>query len=117
GNDRLYRLTLNTRWMREMEGPDTSIGAIMNDPKCMELVSDPASKEDHYTKILVRAESEDGRLYNLIHDPELMRKILLEGCSCRLADKTRHEDQINGFYDTHNIRPARLMFQGTELRR
>jgi hypothetical protein len=117
GSDRSYRLTLNTRRMRELQRPNTSIGAIMNDPKCVELVSDPASKDDHYTKVLVRAENEDGRLYHLIRDPKLMRRILLEGCSCRLADRTRHEDRINGLYDAHSIQPARLMFQGAELRR
>lgn len=113
--DRLYRLTLNTRRMRELQGPDTSIGAIMNEAKCMELESDSANKEDHFTKVLVRAESADGRLYNLIHDPDLMRKIILEGCSCRLAEGTRHADHISAFYDTHDIRPAHLLYQGKEL--
>lgn len=115
GCDRLYRLTLNTRRMRELEGPDISIGAIMNDPKCIELESDSAKKETHFTKVLVRAESEDGRLYRLIHNPDLMKKIILEGCSCRIADSTRHTDQINSFYDAHNIQPAHLFFQGNEL--
>src|SRR5262249_49357044 len=95
--------------------PNTSIGAIMNDPKCMELESDPANKEQHFTKVLVRAESENSRLYNLIHNPDLMRKIILEGCSCRIADGTRQADQINSFYDTHNIQLAHLFFQRKEL--
>src|SRR5579884_2512384 len=93
GDDRLYRLTLNTKRMRELQRPDTSIGSIMNDPECVWLESEPTSKEAHGTTVIIVAETQEGRLHPLVNDPEQMRAVLYEGCACRLPDNPTSDPQ------------------------
>jgi Histidine kinase-, DNA gyrase B-, and HSP90-like ATPase len=117
GSNRKFTLTLNTKLMRSLQGPNISIGKMMNDSKCMSLVSDPAKPEDHFTKVLVRAESDEARLKSLIQEPNQMRAVLLEGCSCELTDQTPHHTEIHRFYTAHSIRPAKLQFQDKPVTR
>ena len=115
GVNRLFRLTLNTKRMRQLQGPTTSIGRIMNDPECVTLESDLAKEEDHYTRVLLHANSKDASLKPLTDNTELMRKILLEGCSYSLEAKTNLREKIREFHDAHNIHPGRLFFQNEEM--
>jgi hypothetical protein len=117
GVNRKFKLTLNTKRMRELQGPSTSIGKIMNDPECLTLESDTAPEEAHYTKVLIHAAGKDNSLKPLTQDPELMRKTLLEGCSYSLDPATHLVEKIQEFYDAHEIHPARLFFQNAELRK
>jgi hypothetical protein len=115
GVNRQFRLTLNTKRMRQLQGPTTSIGRIMNDPQCVRLESDAAKEEDHYTRVLIHAQSKDASLKPLTENTDLMRKILLEGCSCSVEPGTNLGDKVREFYDIHNIHPGRLFFQNDEL--
>jgi hypothetical protein len=115
GVNRQFRLTLNTKRMRQLQGPTTSIGRIMNDPQCVQLESDPAKEEDHYTRIFIHASSSDASLKLLTEDAELMRKTLMEGCSYSIEPGTNLGEKIREVYDAHNIHPGRLFFQNEEL--
>ena len=122
GNDRLYRLTLNTKRMRQLQSPSISISKIMNDPECVHLESEPIDKETHGTKVIVVAESNEGRLHTLVSNPDQMEQVLLQSCSCRLAatdnlpEATKNfYSVIEGFYQNNRIKPAILMFQTGEI--
>lgn len=115
GVDRLYRLRLNTKRMRQLQGPSISIGRIMGDSDCVQLESESTEEEAHFTKVLILAESDEARLRPLFSDPELMRKVLLEGCSCRVADSGNHAGRVKSFYETHGIQPAQILFQNEEI--
>jgi len=114
-SDRLYRLHLNTKRMRALQGPRTSIAKIMNDPQCMRLESEPTKKSEHLTKVLIRAQSDDARLRPLIRNEVQMRGSLVDGCSCQLADASKSGDYVSRFYATHRVKCARLLFQGKEI--
>jgi hypothetical protein len=121
GDDRLYRLILNTKSMRERQTPNTSIGSIMNDPECVRLESEPAEPEQHGTKVIIIAETPEGRLYPLVNDPEQMRSVLLQGCACRIPESDEAVQQTPvyksaaAFTNAIGIKLPRLVFQGTEL--
>ena len=121
GDDRLYRLILNTKNMRERQTPNTSIGSIMNDPACVRLESDPSEPEDHGTKVIIIAETPEGRLHPLINDPEMMRSVLLQGCACRIPDSedavqfTPIYKSVAAFTNDIGLKLPRLVFQGEEL--
>ena len=112
GSNKKFTLTLNTKRMRSLQGPNISIGKMMNDPECMNLVSDPARADEHFTKVLVRAESDEARLKSLIAKPDQLRAMLLEGCSCPLTDKTPMHAEVSRFYNINTVRSAKLLFQG-----
>ncbi len=61
------------------------------------------------------ANSTDASLKPLTDNTELMRKILLEGCSYSLELETNLGEKIREFHDTHNIHLGRLFFQNEEL--
>jgi hypothetical protein len=115
GSDRRYRLHLNTKRMRSLQGPRTSIGKIMNDPKCMRLESEPAPKEEHQTTIIISAQSDEARLRPMILNEVLMRDALLAGCSCELADASLSGDFLKRFCERNNIKSAKLFFQGIPI--
>lgn len=115
GSDRQYTLTLNTKLMREMQGPGTSIGAIMNDSRCKQFVSDDAPLQEHFTQVIIRAESDSGRLQKYVQSEELMNEALVESCSRSIEYGSLYSDQIEDFYKENNIRPLRLKFMGNEI--
>ena len=117
GADRGYRLILNTRLMRELQKPNTSIGSIMNNSSCKRFLSYSATKTDHYTQVLLRSESEGGRLRQYIHSDELMKEALIKGCSAMVADESPYCNEISSFYRDNNIRPLKLVFMGNEIKR
>ena len=115
GSDRRFRLLLNTKRMRALQGPRTSIGKIMNDQKCMKLESEPAPKDEHRTTIIIGAQSDEARLRPLILNETLMRDALLAGCSCELADASLSGDFLKRFYERNNVKSAKLIFQGITI--
>ena len=115
GSDRQYELRLDTRKMRQLQGPHISIGRIMNEAGCMQLLSSAAREDAHFTRIIIVVESSEGRLRSLLLDPDILRKLLLEGCSCGLAGNSDQSKRIRKFYSENRIKPLKLLFQGKEV--
>lgn len=121
GENRKIWLTLNTQKMRERQTPSTSIASIMNDPECVFLESEPAAAEEHGTKVIIIAETTEGRLHALVNDPEQMRSVLEQGCACRLppGDSESVPGSIyknaEAFSKEIGLKLPILKFQGAEL--
>ncbi len=115
GDNRRYRLKLNTSRMRAMQGPNVSIGRIMNDPDNVSLYSEAADPIEHGTQIIITALNEDSRLKHVIEDESRLRTTLLESCANRIDGKSMILNFVKEFYQDNRIPDIRVYFQGTEI--
>jgi len=79
------------------------------------LQSEPARTDEHFTKIIIHAETRDGSLFDLVKDHTILKKIILDGCPCRLSEESHNFSEINDFCNGLNILPCRVLFQGVEM--
>ena len=74
-------------------------------------------REEHFTQVLIRAESKSGRLHHYIKDEKEMYDALVKGCSSSLEDGSPYCGELKSFYKDHGIRPLKLNFMGNEVKR